>query len=111
MVGVRSATAVKELLPRIACVGDGDDAATVAAVVIVDSFAALSLGARTRSLFAFLALLPMMCENARESLLGRRSLDVVAVRRDVVLKVAMIRVEQIWVRTGMSLTWVKRPPI
>ena len=93
MVGVGSATAFKELLPGIACDVDGDNAATVAAVVIVDSFAALALGPRTRPLSASFALLPMMCESVSESLLGRRSLEVVADRRDVGLKVAMIRVE------------------
>ena len=59
MVGARSATTATGLLLGVADDGDGDDAATATAV---ESPAALGLGARTRPLFAFFALLPMVCE-------------------------------------------------
>ena len=60
MIGVHSATTAKGLLLGFADDGGGDDAATATAAVIVESPTALSLGARTRPLFAFFALFPMV---------------------------------------------------
>ena len=69
MIGVHSATA-KGLLLGFADDGDGDDAATATAAVIVESPIALSLEVRTRPLFAFFALLPMVYGDSGSLLRG-----------------------------------------
>ena len=70
MIGVHSATTAKGLLLGFADDGGGDDAATATAAVIVESPTALSLGARTRPLFAFFALSPMACGDSESLLRG-----------------------------------------